>query len=413
MQEALEAARGLALTTGLAVAVLAGCGAAEGRRLAQPVIDTLPGGIERVISPGPTSWEDTTGWRVELVQEITGEPETPSELLDPQSLALDDWGRVFVADQKPATIKVYDAAGRFIRTIGNEGEGPGEFRTGFVAVHDGQVVVHDPRLARTSVWDTAGTFVRSWVSSCCYWSDIHVDRHGTIYIRALIQPAPGELFTGSRAYTRWSLAGALIDTLWLPGVPPEEKSWLVTTTVGGRTLTHMSLVVPLTPRLLDGFNPAGGFLVGQSSRYQIVVAPRGVDSAGVFGRTWTGTPVPAERKRHLVDGLVKGMAAEYGEANLRQIFKLEDIPDQAPAFIALHVDREGNRWVRMDPGQDSTQAVFDIFREDGVYLGATTISPAPPIYGRLVFGRDQVVVARENTEGLPVVARYRVVKGKK
>jgi len=386
----------------------ANCGSAEGRMLAQPVVDTLPGDIPRTMSPSATAWVGETGWQVELVEEISGEEETPSELVNPQSIALDDWRRLYVVDQKPMVIKVYGADGQFIRTIGGEGEGPGEFRVGFVAVRGAHVVLHDPRVARTSVWDTAGTFLRSWVSSCCHWGDIHVDRQGRVYIPSMVTRTIDD--RRGQVFVRWTMQGAVVDTVWLPGLTSEGKHWTVTTTEGGRTMGHMSMMVPLAPRVVNGFNPDGGFLVGQSDSYQIVVAPRGGDSSTVFGRVWSGVPVTVERKRRLVEATIQMVGTSYGEDNLRRIFKLEDIPDQAPAFIALHVDGEGNRWVRMDPGLDSTRAVFDVFTAEGVYLGATSIAPAPPEYGRLIFGQDEVVVARENEAGLPVVARYRVVR---
>ena len=53
--------------------------------------------------------------------ETTGDPQTPGELIDPNSVALDEWGRAFVVDQKPSVIKVFDANGSYIRTIGGEG----------------------------------------------------------------------------------------------------------------------------------------------------------------------------------------------------------------------------------------------------------------------------------------------------
>ena len=83
------------------------CGGAEASSLAQAVTDTLPGGIPRVISPAPTAWTDSTG--AQLVEEVrwSGEDGSPGELGQPQSLAVDEAGRVYVVDTKPAVIKVF------------------------------------------------------------------------------------------------------------------------------------------------------------------------------------------------------------------------------------------------------------------------------------------------------------------
>ncbi|MFN2317433.1 MAG: 6-bladed beta-propeller [Gemmatimonadales bacterium] len=386
-----------------------GCSGAEARMLAQPVIDSLPGGIPRVMSPAATQWAGETGWQLELVQEITGEEGAESELINPQSIAIDDWGRVYVVDQKPMTIKVYGPDGAFIRTIGREGEGPGEFRVGFLAVHNGHVVIHDPRVARTSVWDTAGTFQRSWTSSCCYWSDIQVDRQARIYVPTMIQ-APRDAPSRGTPYVRWKMQGAAVDTIWVPRNESQSRTWTVSTGSGTRSVARMMMTVPLTPRIVSTLNPDGGVVYGWSGDYQIAVSSAGEDTSMVFGRSWTPVPITAERKRFEVEAMIAQVGPNIEDNTLRQTFKTEDIPDAAPAYISVNVDREGHRWLRLDPGMDSTRSTFDIFNAEGVYLGALGVSPALPLYGRMAFGRGELVVARENEDGLPVVARYAIRK---
>ena len=392
------------------LSALISCTGAEARRLAQPVLDSLPGGIPRLTSPGPTSWEGESGWQVELVAETTGGPQTPGELIDPNSLALDEWGRAFVVDQKPSVIKVFDANGAYIRTIGGEGQGPGEFRVGFVAVRNGHVVIQDPQTTRTSVWDTTGTFLRSWTSSCCYWSDIQVDRAGLVYIPSSIQTPAGGERRQATAYVRWTVDGTVVDTLWVPNPTSEVKTWTLTANRGGTNTMTMMMPVPLTPRMVSGFNPEGGFLLGWSSEYQVAVAPHGSDTSGVFRRSWTVEPVTDERRNHEVEVQMAQMGEGFEEAALRKAFVASDIPATAPAFVALHVDQNGNRWIRLDPGMDSTRTRFDVFNPDGAFLGTVAVASKLPMYGRMAFGKDEIVVARENIDGVPVLARYRVRK---
>ncbi len=76
----------------------------------------------------PSSGETVVEGRAELVWSLSeGEPPVEpwfARIIDVE--VRDD--RVYVADWQRITVIVLDAAGNFVRTIGQEGEGPGEFR---------------------------------------------------------------------------------------------------------------------------------------------------------------------------------------------------------------------------------------------------------------------------------------------
>jgi hypothetical protein len=386
---------------------LAACGGAKASRLATVVTDTLPGGILRVTSAGPTAWTDSTG--ATLVEEgrFTGTDGTPAELGEPGSVAVDDAGRIYVVDNKPASIKVFAPDGRLVRTIGREGEGPGEFRVGFIAVHGGFLVLHDPQLSRTSVWDTAGTFLRSWHDSCCYWTDIEVDREGRIYVPSVAPGKPGEVPRGI-PYVRSFLAGIALDTVWVPRVE-NPKFWTITSKKGGQVVSSMSTSIPFMPGLDWALHPDGGIIYGWSGRYAIVRSRTGLDSARVFGRAWTPDPVTDELRASEYESRIKETAKQYGEANVRAAFRLEDLPRTLPAYLNLRVDRSGRIWVRRYPVADTTRTFYDVFDSTGAFLGPIIVPFQIPDYGRQAWTRDGVVTVIEDEEGRPTIVRLRFV----
>jgi hypothetical protein len=60
-------------------------------------------------------------------------------------------------------IRVYNAGGALIRTIGRPGSGPGEFRslTSFVILRDGRIVTFERDGRRLQLFDSAGSFIRA------------------------------------------------------------------------------------------------------------------------------------------------------------------------------------------------------------------------------------------------------------
>ncbi len=386
--------------------LLASCGGAAASNLAHAVVDTLPGGIPRVSNSGPTAWTDSSGARLVEEARFSGEDGTPGELGNPGSIAVDETGRVYVADDKPAMIRVFTPDGKLVRTIGREGEGPGEFRKGFIAVRGDYLVLQDPRIARTTVWDTAGTYLRSWHSSCCYWNYIQIDRQNRIYVPTMVPTQPGEKSRGS-AYVRWSLEGVALDTVWVPQ-RDEAKTWTVSVKKGGKDQMMMSTSVPFMPGQTSALHPDGGVVYAWTGTYSIIRSAKGTDSVRVFGRSWTPDPASDARKRDELESQVKGAKEDFGEAVVRAAFKLSDIPSTLPAFENIRVDEGGRVWARRYAVADTTRTTFDVFDSSGAYLGPVSAAMSMSSWGPQAWIKDGLVTVIEDQDGRPTVVRLRL-----
>ena len=386
--------------------LLSACGGAAASNLAHAVIDTLPGGIPRVTSSGPTAWTDSAGAALVEQSRFNGVEGTTGELGNPQSLAVDETGRVYVVDRKPAAIKIFSPDGTLIRSFAREGEGPGEFRVGFIAVRGGYIVLQDPQVARTSVWDTAGRFLRSWHSSCCYWNNIQIDREHRIYVPSMTADKPGQKSRGS-AYVRWSLDGVALDTVWIPQ-REEGKTWTVSLKQGGKNQMMMSTSVPFMPSLSSTLHPDGGVVYGWSGAYSIVRSAMGTDSTRVFGRDWSPDPASEARKRDELESQVRSAKETFGEATVRAAFKLSDIPSTLPAFEGLRVDEAGRVWARRYAVADTTRTTFDLFDSTGVYLGPVSAALSMTVWGPQAWTSDGLVAVIEDQDGRPTIVRFKL-----
>lgn len=382
--------------------LVAGCAGTEALPLAEATVDTLPGGIIEVMSPGPTAWADTSGWKLVPDGELEGGIGTPGELIDPGDVAVGEDGMVYVADTDPAVIKVYDSTGAFLRTIGREGEGPGEFRVAYLAVWGSYLLVQDPRVARASLFDTSGAFVRSWGTSCCFYGQPAIDVQGRIVVRAMNTPD----MHASWVLYRYDTLGTMLDTLLVPEAPSEPELWRIRE----GDATRMAMPVPFTPRQMFTFRDAGGVIQGWAGDYRLAMSESGRDTLRVFGRAWAAELIGDDRRdREYERGVrqAEAMLGDVDELMVRNQFDKGLMPSHLPAFQSLNQDPTGAIWVLIDA--DSGLTRFDVFDSAGAYLGRVHAPGLIPAW-QSSWGRDAVYVREESAEGLPRVVRYRIVR---
>ena len=385
------------------VVLLFACAGTEAVPLSESTIDTLPGGAIEVMSPGPTAWTGTSGWQLVPAGQLEGGVGTPGELINPRDLAIGDDGTVYVSDDDPAVIKVYDSTGGFVRTIGREGEGPGEFRIGYLAVNGNYLLVQDPQVSRASLFDTSGKFIRSWSTSCCFYGSPSVDSRGRIQVRAMNSP---DLHASWVLY-RYDTLGTMLDTLLLPEPESDPTSW----TIRQGDQTRMSLYVPFTPLVRFNFRQDGGVIHGWSGAYRLVMSETGRDTLRVFGRAWTPEALAEERRNREYEERVNDVVTNMegmDPIEIRNQMDKGQMPSHLPAFETVIQDPTGAIWVMLDA--DSALTRFDVFDSTGVYLGRVDVPALIPPW-QSSWGRNAVYVREEGSDGLPRVAKYRIVRG--
>ncbi|MEJ2678270.1 MAG: hypothetical protein P8174_04235, partial [Gemmatimonadota bacterium] len=140
-------------------------------------------------------------------------------------------GRLVVANTGTQELRFYDAQGRYLKSVGREGDGPGEFRMGFglMRLRGDTLAVFDWSLRRISWFAPDGVFVRSAAVAERDAGTFPIVRgafaDGSFFALAGPVFRPGEVPKGSfqrdTRYFRVGPEGAVADTLGsFPG--PEE-----------------------------------------------------------------------------------------------------------------------------------------------------------------------------------------------
>lgn len=367
---------------------------------------------------GPAGAQTTPGDTVTVAPDLViGVTDGPDEYTFGlvAGIAEDERARILVGDLRLARIQVYDSLGRYVKSIGRRGQGPGELQrpVELAAPGHGTTVVTDlgfdaylwfdedgRPLARTRR-PYGGPFVRDRIAG---------DGAG----RLLDARRPGDRAYPSFPVLRFELGPAdrlSVDSVLVPAVPE--------TLVGGGAFgpgrpPFGYVRVPFAP--LTTWAPIpGGVAYSRDGRYVI-------EATYFDGRVDTlvrrpdavGSEIPAEvaatASRPIVQ-FFRSQAERLGMSPEPWVEALE-MPSRFPPVVRLFPGSGGRVWVLS--GGPRGRPVFDVWTADGTLLGSLVLDTGEwPDLDTLavgpthVLGRFELETGAQVVRGFPVPARLR------
>lgn len=312
-------------------------------------------------------------------------------------------GSSYVLDTHPYSIREYDPSGSFVRLIGGEGEGPGEYLSplGLAVTPEGQLAVWDQRTRRISIYDSHGELedlVHVDAMTIYERRGFVVGFGGEFYVKVRTS-APmmieGQYFTANRSdYVRVGRNGRVVDTLRVaePNRRSLSESVMILTSSGYRK--------PFAVEPLSALSPLGYLVSGVNDEY-------------AFSINHPTQPVEVRRpdlQRVRVSRSEREQWQERVEwSERRSGMSFREVPERKPSYRDLWVDSDGRVWVhryseavRRDvavpeivvdgdpPGIMWWEpSVHDVYRPDGSLLYCVTLPDHAEIMastGNLVWG---------------------------
>lgn len=315
------------VVTGMVLLAAAGC--------AEPLVFpdwSLP--VEegtRVVEYAPVPTEDRTAtidWVDELVIGDRGDTDPRYAFTRPSAVTVDARGQIYVVDPQAVSVKVFDASGEFLRELGREGQGPGEFQDPRTIVSLGdRVIVRASRNARWSHFDLDGNPVE--------------DHAYPIYDNLeILKATDGGAIVGST--TRFTEEQVLV---WSFGIytpeaelvlPLFEMSTPNTPTIerNGRS-TYFSRTPRAIPQAAVGRD--GSAYWTMSDEYQLLAV--GPDGAQRWALRVAVSPPALTREE--IDGVMELVRGLYEDATESEV----NLPDRQPALGYVLVDGHGHVYV--------------------------------------------------------------------
>lgn len=367
--------------------------------LATAAVDTLPGGVVVVTNHGPALWQDTNGWQLVPDGEIAPVEGSPGALGEPIGLVLGEDDRVYVVQQKPTTIKVYGPDGRFERDISRDGEGPGEFRVGYLAVRGDTLALQDPALSRFTTFLTDGTLLGS-IPSPGNWATSYIDRDaaGVVAVPGTVSD-PGGNYQPVMVRTRFDLTTG--DTIQLPGGPKPAAWWQASWTARGRHW-NMRIPAPLQPVLAMRYTADGLLVYGTTDQTELIYSRTGHDTVRIVSTTVAPVAITPAVGDSLFQSQLDAM--EWQAEWLVQGGRA-DVPAFWPPWLRLTVDDSGRTWLGI-PDESGGVGAAQVFDQNGLLLGTVSV-PDPAIFSGSWHG-NRIAILVEAASGEPMIRFYRL-----
>lgn len=339
-----------------------------------------------------------------------------------QAVTVGAHGDVFVADGSYQVIRQYNA-GKFIRSIGRAGAGPGEFTAvmGMSVSPDGRLLVRDMGSSRVNVYDSTGRPLTSWqvrVSETFGGTALRADANGGALVG---NAAPAGAIDGAadNVLIRISPNGSARDTM---AVPAEY----------GRSCPRVYLPGPVrilvtpVPRVSWTIGPDGSMIVGCAARYAFdVLRPNG--HVLRVQRSWTPLPISKEQRKYRLDDFERRMRVQYPGWRWPAA---QPAPSVHPAYSALYAADDGRFWALVPfPGEKVKRVPrgsaagsdwvwenrygLDIFDSTGVFIRTARLPQSVRLPPEPFFRGDSVWAATVNADEVPTVTKFVVRTAKR
>jgi hypothetical protein len=338
-------------------------------------------GIPVVNNPAQGMWGDGEAWT--LVEELSvGSLEGDAAYQFGQIIGVDvdGEGNVYIADSQARDVRVFDASGNYLRTVGSPGSGPGELGLGMngVFVVGQEIVVPDLGNARVNYYDLDGTFITSE----------RVDMAKGVPLRWDIASG-GRLVAQTRnmnpADSTAGTTGDPIATLAAEGEAPDTVAVLP----AGESLRiqdGQARVRFFDPEPIWDADPDGRLLTARNSAMRFQVwGPQGTLER-IITFPHEAKPVTERDKQVFLDAITEAARQQGAPPEAVQAFLQQaQFADNYPAFVSLALGPQGSVWVQRfltgdelagEEGtfdvQDIGSNTWDVFDDQGRYLGAMT-----------------------------------------
>ncbi len=327
----------------------------------------------------------------------------------------DDEGNFYVSDSDSHRIQKYDPEGKYLLTIGREGQGPGEFRSLLMPRfdNDNNLYITDDLNRRISFFNRNGQYLRQ-VKFLEDYNDVYINSKGFIFAYKSSRSEEGNVQKTTVIYGLFDEKFNLVAELFKDEIEMSMPTGVDESSLAKFLAQGLSLFAfrPMTKLTLTN----NDFIyLGYPDKYEInIYSPEG-KLVRKITRDYESIPVSKKDKENFVKTISSydDFSSPFFTEDLKKkAFQGIKYPKYKPAYQSFFLMENGWLAVIVDSIKDE-YTLFDIFNQEGKYIAnfKTTeiILPVEGLISELLFffknGKAYAVVTEEEYK---FVKRYNI-----
>lgn len=351
------------------------------------------------------------GSKVRFVRELVLDDNSMPEGIffeSPIYITVDAKGNIYICDYRANHIKKFDASGKFIKIIGREGQGPGEFSWPFQAIcAKDRLIVWDMRNRGLCALTLDGEYITA--------KKITFDTGRPQKMRVLPNGDAvvemEKIFFGEPDKPQEYTIDIYSPDLEHKKTVFSQDAWR-NKYIRGEFGTA-NIPQPFSPLVYWDVTPEGKIVIGFSEKYEISIYDSEKGKLSTFTHPWKPVKITEQDKKVYFDGMSFSRGGVSTKEIPDYIEKNTKFPKVKPAFNSILVDYEGNILVHAyRKNRDEMYKYFDSFDSKGNFIANVQVIgdisfPASPwisIVGRS-FWRQKA-----GEDELMKVAKYKISK---
>lgn len=299
-----------------------------------------------------------------------------------RGIDVDSEGRIYVLDGGNHRIQVFDKDGKFLKTIGKKGQGPGELNkpTSISLGSDGKIFITEYLPAKITCFNfTDGKYINDFMLNEGALLSLQVDNNNlnVEVIKLRVQNnKPNEVLE----IDKLNEFGDFIKKI-------EELNEPMKLQRSG----NFYFASDYEPKFTWTVDLTGKIYTGIGNKYEISM----YDTAGIlnvkFGRIYKQARISSKEKNKELEKLPK---------HLRNKIK---VPELKPVFDRIISDDNGNIWVHIFEKDKNGLEQFDVFNAEGIYLKKVILKDRP-----LLIKNGFAYAITKSKEGFDIIKKYKL-----